>query len=382
MRRFLCGLTAAATFAALAGAPAAAAAPTGWAQDGYGPTNMGWNPSERTITPKTAGALTYRWSIVSPVVRASCLAQRSPVVAGGRLFLTDAQGFAAYDAGTGRRLWRHTVDSTSDEETPELAVAGDTLLAASDTCGSTSDPDGVLTAYDAATGTQRWTLRRDAPVYRSVVVGDIVVAGGGDAGIDTVTAYRLRDGRPLWTQDGVELGAGAAAGNLILLTRVDHSGSAAVDLRNGRTLWSRPTEWSVRATDRDGRHFLAATPGDDLVAVNARTGAVTWRTPHAAGTLAVDDTRVYAAHGDDLVALSLKDWHPAWKHNLWSPVARPVVAGGVVYAGSDLQSVTMLDARTGADVEDTPLIHRSAGHVVVADGRLYATDGRILDMFR
>jgi outer membrane protein assembly factor BamB len=382
MRSVLSALTAAAVLVGPVAAPAAAAPADGWAQDGYGPGNTGWNPHERTITPKTAGALTYRWSIVSPAVRASCLAQWSPVVADGRMFLPDANGFAAYDAETGRRLWRHTVDSTADEETPELSVAGDTLIAAADTCGSTSDPDGYLTAYDAATGDERWRLHRDAPVYQVVVVGDVVLAGGGDAGVDTVAAYRLGDGRPLWTRDGVELGAGAAAGNLVLLTHTDGSATEAVHLRTGEAAWRKPVEWSMLAADRDGRRFLATTPGGDLLAVHARTGAIAWITPNAAGQLAVDDTRVYVAHGEDLLALNLTDGRPAWKHEVWSPVARPVVAGGVVFAGSDLQSMTMLDARTGRTVEDTPIIRRSVGHVVVVDGRLYVTDGRVLDMFR
>ncbi|GIJ50278.1 hypothetical protein Val02_71640 [Virgisporangium aliadipatigenens] len=382
MRATLSAIATAALCVSLSATPAAAASGEGWAQDGYGPANTGWNPHERAINPRTAGALTYRWSIVSPAVRASCLGQWSPVVAGGRMFLSDANGFAAYDAATGRRLWRHTVDSTADEETPELSVAGDTLVAAANTCGSTSDPDGLLTAYDAATGRERWSLRRDAPMYQVVVAGDVVVAGGGDAGVDTVTAYRLDDGRPLWTRDGVELGSGAAAGNLILLTRTDGSATEAVHLRTGKRLWTRPAEWSVQAADRDGRLFLATTPGGDLLAVHARTGATAWKAPNAAGRLAVDDTRVYVAHGEDILALNLTDGRPAWKHEVWSPVARPVVAGGVVFAGSDLQSVTMLDARTGQPLEDTPIIRRSVGHVVVVDGRLYATDGRVLDMFR
>jgi len=64
---------------ALAGAvPAAAAAdPADW-------THTGFNPAERTITTRNAGALRYRWSIVSPVV------------SGGRLYVTTGRILDTY----------------------------------------------------------------------------------------------------------------------------------------------------------------------------------------------------------------------------------------------------------------------------------------------
>jgi outer membrane protein assembly factor BamB len=121
------------------------------------------------------------------------------------------------------------------------------LLAAVNDCGSTSDPDGDLTAYDAATGAVRWTVHRDALLYRIVVDRDIVAVGGGDASADVVSAYRRRDGALLWMRTGVEMGAGVSAGGRLLLTRTDHSGAVAVEIGTGRPLWTSTAEWTAAA---------------------------------------------------------------------------------------------------------------------------------------
>lgn len=375
----------ASTAGATAGPARAGAA--GWAQDGYGPGNTGVNPNERTITVGNAGALRYRWSIVSGVSRGTCMFQAPPVVADGRLFLADQSGFAAYRAGTGGRIWRHPVAVPGDQETPAFAVAGSVLLVAVNDCGSTSDPDGELTAYDAATGAERWTVRRDAPLYRMVVDRDVVAVGGGDASADVVSAYRRHDGALLWTRTGVELGANVSAAGRLLLTRTDHSGVTTVDIRTGSPLWTKAVDWTVAAADPDGRRFLVGDPAGRLLAVAAADGAVAWTAPGIAGQqgastqIAVDAGRVYAAVGDHLVALRAGDGMRLWDQDLYGWVGRPVLAGGVLYATVENQPLAILDPRTGATLDDQPQVSDARGHAVVVGGRLFVTDGRVLDAY-
>jgi outer membrane protein assembly factor BamB len=389
MHRRVCAAVLAGLLATTA-APATGAsadAPANWAQDGFGPGNTGVNPHERAITTGNAGALRYRWSILSGVSRGSCMFQAPPVIADGRLFVADQSGFGAYRAGTGARIWRRTVAMPAGQETPAFAVAGSMLLAAVDDCGSTSDPDGDLSAYDAATGRPLWTVHRDAPLHRMVVDRDVVVVGGGDAAQDVVSAYRRRDGAPLWSRADVELGANVSADGRLLLTRTDHSGAVAVDIGTGRPLWTTKRDWTVAAADGRGTRLFVGDPAGRLTAVSAADGAVLWTADGVAGQqgadtmLAVDADRVYAVAGEHLVALRAGDGRRMWDQDLYGWVGRPVLAGGVLYATVENQPLAILDPRTGASLDPDPMVAGARGHAVVVGGRLYVTDGRVLDVY-
>jgi outer membrane protein assembly factor BamB len=383
--------------AVLAGVLAAGLTPTGeaahaapstdWAQDGYGPGNTGVNPNERTITTRNAGKLRYRWSALSGITRGSCTAQSPPVISGRRMFLPDQSGFAAYDPATGERLWRRNL-GTADVETPQFAVAGTLLLAAVNTCGSVSDPDGELTAYDAATGATRWSVRRDAPMHHMVVDRTVVAIGGGDAGEDRVSVYRRSDGKLLWSKAGVELHADVSANGRLLLARSgDARGSVAVDIVTGTELWSTKAAWKVAAATPDGERFLVGDATGTLSALDAKDGNTVWSAPgmvaeDGAAQIAVDDGRVYVSRDTHLVALNLRTGRKIWDQEFLSnPLGRPTVAGGVVYTPIEDGWLTIRDARTGADLEDVPIAGDVHGHAVVAGGRLYVTNGRVLDVF-
>lgn len=364
--------------------PAWAAAPAEWAQDGYGPGNTRVNPYERIITTRNAGKLRYRWSVLSPVTRSGCLAQSPPVVAGRRMFLPDATGFAAYDSVTGERLWRRTV-AVFDMETPKFAVSGNLLISAMDTCGSVSDPDGELAAYDVATGQQRWSVKRDAPMYHMVVDRDVVAVGGGDAGEDRVSVYRRTDGKLLWSKAEVELKADVSANGRLLLN--NGKGSVAVDIVTGKELWSTKAAWTVAAADPSGERFIVGDASGRLYALSAKDGNPVWSVGKVAredgtASIAVDGTRIYATRGSNLMALSLKDGKKIWDQEFLSnPLGQPIVAGGVVYAPIEDGWLVMRDAGTGRDLEDLPMVSNVHGHAVVAGGRLYVTNGRVLDVF-
>lgn len=356
-----------------------------WTQDGYGPGNTNANPHERTITTRNAGTLRYGWSVLSPVTRSGCMAQSPPVIAGRRMFLPDAHGFAAYDSVTGERLWRRN-RPIFDYETPKLAVSGDLLISATTTCGSVSDPDVELTAYDTATGATRWSVKRDAPAYRMVVDRNVVAVGGGDAGEDRVSVYRRSDGRLLWSRAEVELTADVSANGRLLLSRKG-KGSVAVDIVTGRELWSTKAQWVVAAADPAGERFIVGDATGALFALTAKDGNTVWSVGGIAredgtASIAVDETRIYAARDTHLVALNARDGQKIWDQEFYSaPLGRPAVAGGVVYAPIEDGWLVMRDARDGSDLEDLPMVGDVREHAVVAGGRLYVTNGRVLDVF-
>lgn len=126
-----------------------------WAQDGFGATGSGFNPAEKWLVPARLARLKRQWTVTA-TGRQVCASQSAPVMAGGRLFLTGRESIGAYDAATGKPLWTHAYADPMDTVTPRLAVAGDTVLAATWGCQSQSDPNGDLLALDAATGALRW----------------------------------------------------------------------------------------------------------------------------------------------------------------------------------------------------------------------------------
>jgi outer membrane protein assembly factor BamB len=385
LSRAVVTLAAACAVAVQPGAAFAAPAQASWPLPGYGPGNTGVNPNERAITPKTVNDLAYRWSVVAPVVRAGCVPQTPPVVAGGRMFLGDEGGIGGYDAVTGRRVWHRAMPVGMSN--PEFLLAGATLLGVYNTCGSVSDPNGVLVAYDWSTGAVRWQADRDAPMWNAAVENGVVVVGGGDAASDAVTAYRVGDGRKVWEKDDMALGAEVSAQGRLLLTKVGQAGATAVNTATGAPLWTVKYDWSVLAADPAGGRFYVKQPDGALVAVNAATGKAVWTAkgvianPEYSVKLAVDAERLYVVREDHVLALRASDGGKAWDVKVDTELGRPTEAGGVLYVPAAHDSMSLLNPVNGEDLGFDPMYPAVVDHAVIADGRLYVTTGRLLDLF-
>jgi len=386
-----CGLAAvtvaATTTAAAAGSGSlnSPASTANWAQDGYGPGNTGFNPSEKSITPKTIGSLAYHWSIVSPIEIDPCEVQEPPIVAGGRLFMADEGGFAGYDATTGHQLWTVRFGDPSDDSVQAFAVSGTTLVVATDDCQSVSDPDGSLTAYDVASGHVLWTVHRDAPFYQLAVDQGVAVGSGADAGAAVTTAYKISNGHVLWNHANIDVTGGVSAhGRVLLSAQFGEGGASAVDITTGRRIWHTAKGWTAVAASPAGDRFLV-TVGTNLLSVNAATGAVQWTATGDAGRVATDGTRIYVSVGNELLALNAATGAPQWHASVAAALSygRPIVAGGVVYAAVPGAGTLTYQATTGAALAAGALdeLGNAVGRSTVLNGRVYVTDGRILDVF-
>jgi outer membrane protein assembly factor BamB len=203
-----------------------------------------------TAPPEWPAALTRRWS--TPVG----LGHAAPVVSEGRVFVHGRRGarevVAALDAATGREIWRDAYDAPyrvnpaaashglGPKSTP--AVAGTRLV--------TLGISGILSCYDAVTGTLRWRTQpfAEAPIYGTamspLIDGRVVIvhAGGHDRG--AMTAFDLETGAVRWRWTG---GAPAYASpvvatlggvrQIITQSRTHLVGLAA---DGGRLLWQVP----------------------------------------------------------------------------------------------------------------------------------------------
>ncbi|WP_377884510.1 outer membrane protein assembly factor BamB family protein [Actinoplanes digitatis] len=366
-------------------APAtAAAAPGGaqWAQPGYGAGNTYYNPGESVINAGSVNAVKLRWSsALATPEQWSCSGPSEPLVSGGRVFVTDGKGIAAYQAATGRLSWRHTWANPEDESTPHLAVAGGLLLAANHGCQSQSDPNGAIMALNLVTGRQAWRTATTIPLGSLVVdQGTAVVSGASASDTPAVIGIRASDGAERWSLDDFR-SSGVSAGGRVLVGSTTGVETRAVSAATGGTLWSRPTAWTAEAATPAGDRFYASGAEGALICVGAGDGAVLWTAAKGASTLvAADGRRVYRAVTNGIEALNARTGRQAWTARLGGGTGQPVRAGGLLYtAVGGGKPLGIVNAASGVVASPGSQIGSlDRGNVVVTAGWIYLTRGNTI----
>lgn len=297
----------------------------------------------------------------------------SPVVAGGRVFTAtmDDDNFkkcfvVAYDAASGRELWRYKTDNSLKG----TIVCDDNNVVA-------CDATGVAYALDAATGKLKWrtqTVRPTMPpVYQgSAIVGDIVYVGQNKG----LTALRLADGSPIWQNENPEPidGQGTTStitvGEGVVLSSRHWVGLFAHDASTGKLLWQNKDS-NVRFRDGsaviyDGNIYLAST--SQMMLINPRSGDILKSVAvdehlNAAAAPVVTDKLIYVATSDrGVVALDRLTFK-----KVWSFVTMPPIFYSVPY-----------NQDSEFSVECTPLLVGETLVFGASDGYLYgvnAADG-------
>jgi outer membrane protein assembly factor BamB len=354
--------------AAPAALPAAGPGET-WGQDGFGPGNTGYNPDTASLAVPD---LRQRWS-VSPAtgVEGCGTTPGPPLVADGRVFFADDGGVGAYDAATGRNLWRNTGFRLLG---PTLAVAGGLVLATESSCFSQSNFDGTVMALDGRTGGVRWRATQEGTIDFLVAEQGVIVTHGycGVCGEhqNEIVALRASDGRRLWHRPDALLAGPVSAGGRVLLTVAGHA--IAVDVATGATRWMAGDAWWARSATPDGDRFYA-TFGNDLAALDAGTGRVVWRVSGGAGEMAADGRRVFVA------ATGVTAYDAGSGRRLWSRAVanagRPIRAAGLLWITTGGRPAVILQPITGRPAPVGSLFSTAQGHVVVAAGRVFTTDG-------
>ncbi|KHD72335.1 hypothetical protein MB27_38245 [Actinoplanes utahensis] len=361
-------LTLALTCAA-APTPAVAAVAPLWDHPGYDAEDSHYNPRETVINGGSVRRLTQKWQATLRT-NESCTGFSAPVLAGGRVHVSDQLGVSAQAADNGKTLWRYGWDDPTDTETPRLAVADGLVIVAGGDCNSQSDPDGSLLALDARTGLPRWKQRLDRPVHSVVVDKNvIVVSGGSPSDEDGITAYAVRDGRALWSR-AKALTSEVSADGTILARATDGSGiitgtSLALSITDGRQRWERRAGWTARAADAS--RFYVTDKSGVLSAVGVTDGASGWT---ATGTgnelIAVDGRRVYRVNGKNIEALDARTGKRVWAVAQKADGRQPVLAGGLLYPGGPVLNAT----------DGTVAGPAFTGDLLVAGGRIHqVTDG-------
>ena len=246
-----------------------------------------------------------------------------PVVAAGRVFTVDTRAeVSAFDASSGRRLWRSDIAPRSARD---AALLGGGLAYDNGRLFITTGGAQVV-ALAAESGQELWRTRVTAPVRSAPTVN------GGRVFLVTIDnkgmALAATDGRILWTHAGVEeastlLGGAAPAVDQGVVVMPYTSGEvAALRVDTGVPLWTDSVV-AVRRTDATA----------NLVDIRARP--------------VIDGHRVFiAGHSGLLAGIDLRTGDRVWEVELAS-ASQPWVAGDFLFAVTTDNQVAAIHANTG-----------------------------------
>ncbi len=261
----------------------------------------------------------------------------------------EAREVIAVDAGDGKERWRQTLTSV----VTALSPAVDGVLVA-------RSGDGYIAGLDAGSGETLWKISRTVPALSIHGQSEPLLAGGAVlVGLDNgrLLVASARDGRVAWEkviaipkgrseiERMVDIDGPLALKGAVVFVVTYHGKVAAIDARNGKTLWMRDASSVTGVPESGGRVLYSDENG------------VVWSLDAATGT-------------------------PVWKQEAlkFRRLTRPVAIGDYIVVGDYEGYLHWLDAATGKIVARGRASSSAIlAAPVVAAGRLYAlaSDGKL-----
>jgi len=263
------------------------------------------------------------WSVSVPGSNERRRLASAPVIGGGVMYVMDAEGVLhAYDAASGAPRWTHSFAVTGDTEN---AIFG----------GGASYNDGkvyvttglgLVAALDAATGKEIWQVKPAGPLRGAptVAFGSVFVMTQNNE----IHALNAEDGKPIWDEsaslgeEGVFGVAAPAAGQGTVIAGYSTGELIAYRYENGRQLWS----------DALSRTSLSTSVGV-LTDIDADP--------------IIDHGRVYAlGQGGRMAAYELVTGERIWELNV-AGISTPTVAGDWLFTLTDDSKVLCIARSSG-----------------------------------
>ena len=285
----------------------------GAASKSYGHLALSENPTK--VWTATVAGSTNRMRLAS-----------APVVGSGKLFAEGTDGvIVAFDKATGAKLWTRGEDDMTKDQAPSAFGGGVSYEA-----GKLYATNGVgdVKAVNAETGEVIWKVKPAGPMRGSptIAFGQLFVMTQDNQ----IISLNINDGSLMWdesgsnTQSGVFGVAAPAAGQGTIVAGYSSGELSAYRYENGRTLWS----------DALARTNISTTVGS-ITDIDADP--------------IIDSGRVYAlGQGGRMAAYELVTGQRIWELNL-AGISTPAIAGEWIFTLTD-------DARLLA-------ISRSSGRV-------------------
>ncbi|GAA0419335.1 hypothetical protein Aca07nite_04980 [Actinoplanes capillaceus] len=341
-----------------------------WSQTGYGPGATYYNPHERRLTPASVDGIKRRWDIPTHA-DPECEVGREPLVGGDHLYTSDPGGVGAYDPATGKRRWHADLHGRG---VMRIAMSDGILAVLSYAC---TGQRNFLTAYRASSGSRLWELPLGAPSQDMIIdEGVVVVDVRPDFGASTI-AHRLATGARLWRLGGTRADGLLSAGGRLLL-RQEGQGSRAVQITTGATIWETKENWYAVGSDPAGTRFYVSSHNVGLTAVDAADGRKIWEsTWHPSGVTA-DERYLYFPWNHSIYCVDAGNGRKLWSVPLEDGAGQPVRAGALLYSPAGIGAkLSIVEAETGKPRKGG-MPSDESHPPVVADGRLFLTDGNRL----
>ena len=270
----------------------------------------------------------------------------TPATGGGRVVTLGINGtLSAFDAATGKPLWRKPFTGEFDASSPDFGAAMSPLiddgLVIAHVGGNKS---GVLSAFEAATGAVRWQWKGDGPGYASPVIGTFA----GTRQIITqsrsyLVGLSVADGRLLWqvpftTSYAQNIVTPVVFEDLVIYSGVDQP-LTAVRVGAANSQWSARQVWRTESVPMymsspvvSGGYLYGLTHRNkgQFFCVEPKTGKVLWTTKGreaenaaliASGNLLIATTtegELVVAHRDparfDVIKRYTVAESPIWAH--------------------------------------------------------------------
>jgi outer membrane protein assembly factor BamB len=301
----------------------------------------------------------------------------SPTIDGGRVIVGSLNGHIyALDLIGGGKLWDALAPGGQPAIWSSPTVYGQlVLVGVGSQYGDKPLEEGVVVAFDVATGSQVWELCARTGARAGCLAGDgiwstpaIDAAGHGYIGVgnpdDGVLAFDAATGRRLWmTSFHADAGRDVDVGATPIMLQVGGREAVAVgsnagvfkvlDASTGSVLWSRDlvngstAHGLLASPGYDGANFYVPSAGEPsgmfaLAAADGRTlwtyqpGLPVYSAPAiGSGVLVFGTGDVFGdPNSGRMVALSSRDGTVLWTHDLHSAVfSGPAMSGDTVLVG-------------------------------------------------
>jgi outer membrane protein assembly factor BamB len=275
----------------------------------------------------------------------------TPVIAAGRLYTLGITGvLSSYDAARGRLLWRKDFAGQFKSTSPIFGTAMSPVVDRGLVIAHVgTDDQGMLAAFDAATGTIKWRWTGDGPGYASPIITEI----GGARQIITqssrnVIGVSAADGKLLWqlpfeTEYAQNIVSPLLYRDLIIISGINKGVTAWRVARRGAQ-WAVDQVWQNKEVSMymnspllsgDRLYGLSHRNRGQYFALDAATGRTLWTSDGRQGenaAMLLSGDLIFALNNEaELIIFSLAGQTPRelkrYKTADSPTWAHPVVAG-------------------------------------------------------
>jgi outer membrane protein assembly factor BamB len=304
----------------------------------------------------------------------------TPVASGDRIFFATGKGGVYCLDSKGEELWsKKVIQGTKEDGTP-IPSRLEAPVACFDSTVLIGSIDGIVYAFDAATGDEKWTYDIGSSIIGTVNLlpspsgeSSSVFVISQDDGV--LHAIDLKSGKSLWKTEGVERcdGSPAVRGDAIIF------GSCAAALH----VYSSKDGTLVKNIELDGDAQVAGgvallgngiysgSNGGKVFRANVDTGKVVWANEDSLSevftTPAVDgEWVVFGSYDGSVYGLDEKLGEQQWKFETDGMPYSPVIAGDKVVFSSD-GMIYLLKLQTGEQLWSFEVSDEITSPAIISD---------------